>query len=67
MKTTKLYPTKAEIKYLEEIKKRFNLKENILTGHISTKPNRSGEFKHNDLDSNTYKAQIDYLLSTVKR
>jgi hypothetical protein len=38
MKTTKLYPTKAEKKYLEEIKKRFNLKENALTGHIPTRP-----------------------------
>ncbi len=36
----KLYPTKAELNHLEEIKKKFNLKENTLTGHIPAKPYR---------------------------
>jgi hypothetical protein len=35
---TKLYPTKAEIKRLEEIRKRFNLNEDVLTGNIPARP-----------------------------
>lgn len=38
MKKIKLYPTKAEAKHLEGIKKRFNLNEDTLTGHIPTRP-----------------------------
>lgn len=37
MKTKKLYTTKAEIMHLEAIKKKFNLKDNALTGHIREK------------------------------
>lgn len=50
MKSTKSYPTKAETKYFDEIKKRFNLNENTLTGHIPAKPYRHSEFKQRKLD-----------------